>query len=112
MNISARLDIRTTHEAKTLIENAANSVGITVSAFVMEAAVEKAAMILERIEVIHLNEAESKRFWKLIENPPKPTEALKRLAADYKEARKKGYYPYGTNTKNRTARKKSSSRRI
>ena len=105
---AARLDIRITNDAKSLIENAANAMGITTSAFVLEAAVEKAARILEKIEVIRLNEAESKRFWDLIENPPKPNDALKRLFSDYKKS-ENGYYKYGINTKNRTARKRASS---
>lgn len=106
---AARLDIRITDDAKSLIENAANAMGVTTSAFVLEAAVEKAARILEQIEVIHLNEAESKRFWDLIENPPEPNEALKNLFNKHKDAEKKGYYEYGINTKDRTARKRASS---
>lgn len=106
---AARLDIRTTDEAKSLIEQAANEMGITTSAFVLEAAVEKAAKILEQREVIHLNEAESRRFWALIENPPEPNEALKRLAADYKDAKQKGSYEYELRSKNRVAKQKPSS---
>lgn len=76
---ASRLDIRTTKQTKEAIENAANFLGITTSAFVVECAMERAAKILEKAQYIHLNEAESRRFAELLENPPEPNQNLKRL---------------------------------
>ncbi len=76
---ASRLDIRTTKQTKDAIENAANFLGITTSAFVVECAMERAAKILEQAQQIHLNEVESKRFVELLENPPDPNQNLKRL---------------------------------
>ena len=82
---AARLDIRTTQPAKLLIENAASFLGITISAFILECAVEKAAMILQQAEAISLNAYESKQFLAAIENPSKPNANLKRLFEKHKK---------------------------
>lgn len=76
---ASRLDIRTTQQAKEAIENAANFLGVTTSAFVIECAMERAARLLEQAQSIQLNASESRRFIDLLENPPKPNENLKRL---------------------------------
>ena len=75
----SRLDIRTTQQTKEIIENAANFLGVTTSAFVVECAMKQAAKVLEQAQYIHLNESESRRFIDLLENPPEPHENLKRL---------------------------------
>lgn len=76
---ASRLDIRTTKQTKETIENAANFLGVTTSAFVVECAMERAVKILEQAQYIHLNEAESKHFIDLLENPPEPNKNLKQL---------------------------------
>lgn len=76
---ASRLDIRTTKQTKEAIENAANFLGITTSAFVVECAMERAAKILEKAQHIQLNQAESKRFLELLENPLEPNQNLKQL---------------------------------
>ena len=75
----ARIDIRTTKQAKGAIDTAASFLGITTSAFMMTCAMVRATEILEEAQHIHLNAAESHRFIELLENPPAPNENLKRL---------------------------------
>lgn len=82
---AARLDIRTTEAAKSAIEHAANFLGITTSAFVLECAVIRASQILEQASTISLNAKESKRFLDALENPPEPNENLKRLFSKHKK---------------------------
>ncbi len=79
MSRTARLDIRTTEEAKAAIENAAEYLGTTTSAFVLETVMEKATHILQLAQTIQLNAEEQRRFLSLLENPPEPNEKLKAL---------------------------------
>ena len=78
-NRATRIDIRTTESAKNAIENAAHHVGITVSAFILESAMEKATKILREAQIIKLSIAEHDRFISALENPPKPSKKLIQL---------------------------------
>jgi len=82
----SRLDIRTTQKAKQMIEDAANIVGVTMSSFVLESAVQRASQVIEESRRICLNRQESERFFDLIENPPEPGENLKRLFAKHRDS--------------------------
>lgn len=79
MSRASRLDIRTKKQTKEIIESAANYLGVTTSAFVVECAMERARKVLKQAEYIQLNASETRRFFELIENPPAPNENLKRL---------------------------------
>lgn len=79
----SRLDIRTTEQAKKTIEDAANIIGVTMSSFVLESAIERASEVIKSSRQIQLNRKESERFFDLIENPPEPGENLKRLFAKH-----------------------------
>jgi len=81
----ARLDIRTTEEAKAAIESAAQYLGTTTSAFVLKSAMEKATSILQQVQTIRLTEKEQSRFLAALENPPEPNENLKRLFKKHRE---------------------------
>ncbi|MDF1654452.1 MAG: DUF1778 domain-containing protein [Coxiellaceae bacterium] len=82
---SARLDIRTTEAAKKMIEDAASYLGTTTSAFVLETAMEKASIILQRSKTIELSAEEGKKFAQLLANPPKPNKKLKQLFARHQK---------------------------
>lgn len=84
-NRAARLDIRTTKDAKDTIGSAAELLGTTISAFMLEAAMEKALKVLQQAQTINLNNKESKRFIAALENPPEPSEALKQLFKKHKD---------------------------
>ena len=75
----SRIDIRTTTDAKKLIETAASYMGLTASSFILETVVERASSILNRAQHITLNESQSKRFLELLDNPPEPHQNLKKL---------------------------------
>jgi len=84
MSKTARLDIRTTEEAKVVIENAAKYLGTTTSAFVLETVMEKAIRTLQQAQNIQLNAEKHRRFLSVLENPPEPNKNLKRLFKKHK----------------------------
>ncbi|OGT55146.1 MAG: hypothetical protein A3F17_08810 [Gammaproteobacteria bacterium RIFCSPHIGHO2_12_FULL_41_15] len=88
-NRIARLDIRTSHAAKATIEHAAEELGVTISAFILESAMEKAKKVLEQAQIIKLTAKESKRFIEILESPPKPNKNLKKLFKQDKKITKK-----------------------
>lgn len=79
-----RLDIRTTHSAKETLEQAANMVGTTLSAFMLDSAMSRARDIIAQNQTIHLNHKESERFVSFLQQPPKPNEKLKALFKKHK----------------------------
>ncbi len=78
---SARINLRTSPEAKALIERAAALMGTTVSGFMMQNAYEAAQRLLAQHETITLSDRDRDAFLAALENPPEPTEALRRLMA-------------------------------
>lgn len=80
-----RIDLRATVEAKQTIESAAQFLGTTTSAFVLESAMEKAVLILQRANTIQLDEEESRQFLDVLDNPPEPNEHLIKLLAKHKD---------------------------
>jgi len=85
MSRAARLDIRTTEEAKAAIDDAAKFLGTTTSAFILETAMEKAIQILQQAQSIQLNIEEQQRFLSALENPPEPNKNLKQLFEKHQE---------------------------
>ena len=79
----SRIDIRTTIDAKKLIETAANYMGLTASSFILETVVERASSILNRAQHITLTESQSKLFLELLDNPPEPNQNLKKLFQEH-----------------------------
>lgn len=82
---ATRIDIRATESAKDTIESAAQYVGTTISAFILESAMEKATKVLRQAQTIKLNLQEQDRFMQILENPPEPNEKLKQLVKKHKE---------------------------
>lgn len=78
---SARINLRTSPEAKALIERAAALMGTTVSGFMLQNAYEAAQRLLTQHETITLSDRDRDVFLAALENPPEPTEALRRLMA-------------------------------
>ncbi len=78
---SARINLRTSPEAKALIERAAALMGTTVSGFMLQNAYEAAQRLLAQHETITLSNRDRDVFLAALENPPEPTEALRRLMA-------------------------------
>ena len=73
---SARINLRTSPEAKALIERAAGIMGSTVSSFMLQNAYEAARRLVAEQEVITLSDRDRDAFLAALENPPEPTQAL------------------------------------
>ena len=78
-NDSARINLRTSPEAKAMIERAAALMGTTVSAFMIQNAYEAAQKLVAEWETINLSDRDRDAFLAALGNPPEPNEALKRL---------------------------------
>ena len=78
---SARINLRTSPEAKALIERAAAIMGSTVSSFMLQNAYEAARRIVSDNDTLTLSQADFERFIAACENPAQPTEALRKLMA-------------------------------
>lgn len=73
---SARINLRTSPEAKALIERAAALMGSTVSSFMLQNAYEAAARLVAQQDVMTLSDRDRDAFLNALENPPEPTPAL------------------------------------
>ena len=80
--VSARIPI---HSYQTLIR-AAEISGATLNQFLVQAAIEKAQMIIEKDQTISLSIKSANVFFNAIENPPKPTKKLKDAMRAYRES--------------------------
>src|SRR5438067_10209832 len=78
-NADAKLMMRLPLQTKELIETAAQTVGKTVSAFVIESARERATDVLLDQIVFHLSPSQAEAFVEVLDTPPAPTETLKAL---------------------------------
>ena len=73
---SARINLRTSPEAKALIERAAAIMGSTVSSFMLQNAYEAASRVVAQQEIITLSDRDRDAFLNALENPAEPTQAL------------------------------------
>jgi uncharacterized protein (DUF1778 family) len=72
------------------IEKAANSVGLTVSSFMLQYSIKAARRELAEVEKISPSKKDAERFFSALMNPPVPNAALKGAFKDYeKQARKR-----------------------
>lgn len=78
-----RIDLRTTSTIKNTLAHAAELKGATISSFMVEAAYEKAKMVIKENEVITLPNSERDRFLSLLERAAKPNAKLKQAMKKY-----------------------------
>lgn len=78
---SARINLRTTQEAKALIERAAGLMGTTVSSFMLQNAFEAAQRVIANNDTLLLSQQAFDAFVAVCENPAEPTDALRALLA-------------------------------
>ena len=71
-----RIDLRTSPEIKELIVRAASTAGLSVSAFLLGAAQERARQILTENESITLTSRDWRAFVKALDNTEKPRPKL------------------------------------
>ncbi len=81
---TARLEARTTPDVRDQIERAAALQGRSVSDFVIASALEAAQRAITATEIVHLSREASVAFAKALIDPPEPTEALRKAAADHR----------------------------
>lgn len=66
-------------EQRSLIEEAAKSRGLTMTAFIRSSALKEANDILKQSQLLLVSDRDWDILTQLIETPPKPNEALKKL---------------------------------
>lgn len=76
---SARINLRTSPEAKALIERAAALMGTTVSGFMLQNAYEAARRLVAGHETLILADRDRNAFLAAMDNPGEPNQALKEL---------------------------------
>ncbi len=75
----ARMEFKTTEELKNLLTQAAALNGLDLTAFVMNAATERAVSVIKEHSVLKLSAEAQGKFQALLDNPPPPTESLKAI---------------------------------
>lgn len=75
-----RIELRASREEKRVLAAAAAYERLDLTTFVLRAALPAAEEIMARHERITLSARDSARVLKLLENPPKPTAALRAAA--------------------------------
>ena len=76
---TCRINLRATVDAKQLIEQAADAMGTTLSAFVLQSACEAARRVLHEHQLLILSARDREAFLAALAQPPAPTEALRQL---------------------------------
>ena len=79
-----RISARVPQHAYQTLTQAAEISGATLNQFLLQAALEKAQMIIEKNRTIKLSTQSATVFFDAIENPPKPKSKLKNVMKIYK----------------------------
>ena len=75
-NAQERIDIRTTHEIKSMIARAAATKGMSVSSFLIQSAQERAKEILNESELVTLSADDWEAFFNALDHYDKPRPKL------------------------------------
>jgi uncharacterized protein (DUF1778 family) len=78
---STKINLRVSDETRDLIDQAAASVGKTRTEFMLESARQHAIDVLLDQRLFDLTDAQHQAFMDVLQNPPAPTAALKKLLA-------------------------------
>lgn len=78
--VKERVDFRLDPEHKALIERAAAYRGETMTGYAVSTLVREAQRVVREHEVVTLSDRDRDRFLELLDNPPEPTDALRRAA--------------------------------
>ena len=78
---SARINLRTSPEAKLMIERAAALMGTTVSAFMLQHAYEAARRVVSDNDTLLMSQQAFEAFVSACETPQEPNDALRELMA-------------------------------
>lgn len=75
----ARIEFKTSKDIKALLQDAANTLGMDLSSFLISTATQRAKDIIREEKLLMLSKQEWERFEQVLNDPSKPTEALKEL---------------------------------
>jgi len=81
----ARIDLKLLHTQKSLIKQAAQLSGKSLTEFLVSSAEEKAIETIQAHEKILMSKRDKEVFFDAIMNPPEPSENLMRAAQDFKQ---------------------------
>ena len=80
----ARIGLRFSPEAKSLVEEAANVLGLTINAFATAEIVERSREILRESRGLSFDNAARDKFLAMLDNPREPNDSLRAAAERYK----------------------------
>lgn len=78
-----RIDLRTTAEIKELIVRAASAAGVSLSAFLIASAQDRARQLLAERETLTFSARDWNAFFAALDNADKPRPRLEAAALDY-----------------------------
>ena len=74
-----RINIRSTVDAKNVIEQAANLLGLSVSSFMLQSSFERAKELLKSNYELKVNNADRDMLMNILENPRPANDEMKKL---------------------------------
>ena len=74
-----RINVRSTVDAKNVIEQAANLLGLSVSSFMIQSSFERAKELLKSNHELKVNNADRDMLMNLLENPRPAKDEMKKL---------------------------------
>lgn len=83
-NAKSRIQLRVSPEQKALIARAAALRNLDMARFIMDAVLPEAEAVIRRADRVVLSERDTLRVLELLENPPEPTECLRRAMKTFK----------------------------
>jgi uncharacterized protein (DUF1778 family) len=86
MKATARIEMRCEKREKELLNRAAAIKGMRTTAFIRELALEQARQVIDQAERIELGESSYQQVLDLLDNPPAPSDALRRAAQAHRSA--------------------------
>ena len=87
---TTRLDVRVRPDVKTIIEQAADILGVSITDFASMTLVAEAQSVLARSRRIVLDDEDRDRFLRSLEADDDPNEALAKAAHDFHSRHEKG----------------------
>jgi uncharacterized protein (DUF1778 family) len=81
----ARVSTRLPAQAQLTLQQAADLTGATLNQFMLQAAMEKAARVIEQESVLTLSSADTQMLLNSLEHPVKPNRALQQAMKDYRK---------------------------
>ena len=88
-NASERIDLRTSAEVKELIARAAATTGVSLSAFLLASAEERAQQVLAEAETLALSSRDWQAFFSALDHIDQARPKLEAVAGEYLAWRKR-----------------------